>query len=259
MQRRSRPGSASCRPGLAAIHRRAVDERFRPARPPKTSASCRAATRAAGPTACRSSSTRATPISATCSATAFPSSTCATRASPKTGRVRRRAEEHPLAPSADPRRHSARRQRPEHLGDAAICEPGRTITPSRWRIRCRPSSPSAPACACSTSRSRPARARSAFSHMPGFGAHRIWWVGGRYAYVSVHFEGFIDHTLAVVDVGDPTKPDARRTLVAARHAPRRRRDAARLVRQAHGAASHDHRRQRRLCRMARRRLHRSTT
>lgn len=46
----------------------------------------------------------------------------------------------------------------------------------------------------------------AFLHMPGFGAHRIWWVGGRYAYVSVHFEGFIDHALAVVDVSDPTRP-----------------------------------------------------
>ncbi len=43
-------------------------------------------------------------------------------------------------------------------------------------------------------------------HTPGFGAHRIWWVGGRYAYVSVHFEGFIDHTLAIVDMSDPAKP-----------------------------------------------------
>ena len=33
-----------------------------------------------------------------------------------------------------------------------------------------------------------------------------WWVGGRYAYVSVHFEGFIDHVLAVIDVSDPVRP-----------------------------------------------------
>jgi hypothetical protein len=46
----------------------------------------------------------------------------------------------------------------------------------------------------------------AFLPMPGFGAHRIWWVGGRYAYVSVHFEGFIDHALAIIDVSDPTRP-----------------------------------------------------
>jgi hypothetical protein len=46
----------------------------------------------------------------------------------------------------------------------------------------------------------------AFLHLPGFGAHRIWWVGGRYVYVSVHFEGFIDHALAVIDVSNPEKP-----------------------------------------------------
>jgi hypothetical protein len=46
----------------------------------------------------------------------------------------------------------------------------------------------------------------AFLDLPGFGAHRIWWVGGRYAYVSVHFEGFIDHVLAVIDVSNPAHP-----------------------------------------------------
>ena len=46
---------------------------------------------------------------------------------------------------------------------------------------------------------KPARDRLSRTS-PGFGAHRIWWVGGRYAYVSVHFEGFIDHALAVIDV-----------------------------------------------------------
>jgi hypothetical protein len=55
--------------------------------------------------------------------------------------------------------------------------------------------------------SRPAAPREiAFLDMPGFGAHRIWWVGGHYAYVSVHFEGFIDHVLAVIDMSDPAKP-----------------------------------------------------
>ncbi len=44
-----------------------------------------------------------------------------------------------------------------------------------------------------------------FLNTAGLGAHRIWWVGGRYAYVSVHFGGFIDHILAIVDVSDPTK------------------------------------------------------
>ena len=55
--------------------------------------------------------------------------------------------------------------------------------------------------------SQPAKPREiGFLHMPGFGAHRIWWVGGRYAYVSVHFDGFIDHVLAVIDVSNPEKP-----------------------------------------------------
>lgn len=55
--------------------------------------------------------------------------------------------------------------------------------------------------------SDPAQPREiAYLHMPGFGAHRIWWTGGRYAYVSVHFEGFIDHALAIVDMSNPAKP-----------------------------------------------------
>jgi hypothetical protein len=55
--------------------------------------------------------------------------------------------------------------------------------------------------------SNPASPREiGFLHMPGFGAHRIWWVGSRYAYVSVHFEGFIDHALAIIDMSDPAKP-----------------------------------------------------
>ena len=52
--------------------------------------------------------------------------------------------------------------------------------------------------------SKPSTPREvAFLHLPGFGAHRIWWVGGQYAYASVHFEGFIDHALAVIDVSNP--------------------------------------------------------
>lgn len=55
--------------------------------------------------------------------------------------------------------------------------------------------------------SNPAAPREiGFLHMPGFGAHRTWWTGGRYAYVSVHFEGFIDHVLGIVDMSDPARP-----------------------------------------------------
>ncbi|MDI1342887.1 MAG: hypothetical protein PSV22_02140 [Pseudolabrys sp.] len=55
--------------------------------------------------------------------------------------------------------------------------------------------------------SNPAAPREiSFLAMPGLGAHRIWWVGGRYAYASVHLEGFIDHVLAIIDMANPAKP-----------------------------------------------------
>lgn len=55
--------------------------------------------------------------------------------------------------------------------------------------------------------SNPAAPREiSYLAMPGLGAHRIWWVGGRYAYASVHLEGFIDHVLAVIDMANPAKP-----------------------------------------------------
>ena len=42
--------------------------------------------------------------------------------------------------------------------------------------------------------------------MEGLGLHRIWWVGGRYAYASALLDGFTDHILIVIDMADPTKP-----------------------------------------------------
>ena len=46
----------------------------------------------------------------------------------------------------------------------------------------------------------------AFMPTDGLGPHRIWYVGGRYAYLSIHFADFSDHVLAIVDMEDPTKP-----------------------------------------------------
>jgi hypothetical protein len=46
----------------------------------------------------------------------------------------------------------------------------------------------------------------AFLPMPGIGLHRIWYIGGRYAYMSAHLDGYSDHILAVVDLADPTAP-----------------------------------------------------
>jgi hypothetical protein len=56
--------------------------------------------------------------------------------------------------------------------------------------------------------SKPAEMREiAFLEMPGFGINRLWWPGGRYAYVSAHFDGFTDHILCIVDLRELTKPE----------------------------------------------------
>src|SRR5438132_7167312 len=56
--------------------------------------------------------------------------------------------------------------------------------------------------------SRPADMKEiAFLEMPGFGINRLWWPGGRYAYVSAHFDGFIDHILCIVDLKEIMKPE----------------------------------------------------
>ncbi|MBT5266718.1 MAG: hypothetical protein HOL85_17915 [Rhodospirillaceae bacterium] len=56
--------------------------------------------------------------------------------------------------------------------------------------------------------SKPATPREiGFLPIDGVGPHRIWYVGGRYAYVSIHFEDFSDNIFAIVDVSDPTNPE----------------------------------------------------
>src|SRR5262249_58013821 len=53
----------------------------------------------------------------------------------------------------------------------------------------------------------PAMKEIAFLEMPGFGINRLWWTGGRYAYIAAHFEGFTDHILSIVDLQNITKPE----------------------------------------------------
>jgi hypothetical protein len=56
--------------------------------------------------------------------------------------------------------------------------------------------------------SRPAEMKEiAFLEMPGLGINRLWWSGGRYAYVAAHFDGFTDHILCIVDLKNITKPE----------------------------------------------------
>jgi hypothetical protein len=55
--------------------------------------------------------------------------------------------------------------------------------------------------------SDPANPRAiGFMEVQGLGLHRIWWVGGRYAYASALLDGFVDHILIIIDMQDPTNP-----------------------------------------------------
>jgi hypothetical protein len=48
--------------------------------------------------------------------------------------------------------------------------------------------------------------RIGFMPVEGGGIHRIWYVGGRWAYVSALLDGFTDYIFMTVDMADPTKP-----------------------------------------------------
>lgn len=45
-----------------------------------------------------------------------------------------------------------------------------------------------------------------FMPVAGGGPHRIWYTGGRWAYVSALLDGFTDCILLIVDMSDPTRP-----------------------------------------------------
>jgi hypothetical protein len=45
-----------------------------------------------------------------------------------------------------------------------------------------------------------------FLEVEGFGLHRLWWDGGRYAYGTAMLEGYTDHILNVIDLADITRP-----------------------------------------------------
>jgi hypothetical protein len=55
--------------------------------------------------------------------------------------------------------------------------------------------------------SNPAEPRQiGFMPVDGLGIHRIWYTGGRWAYVSALLYGFTDYILLTVDMSDPTRP-----------------------------------------------------
>ena len=45
-----------------------------------------------------------------------------------------------------------------------------------------------------------------FMPVEGVGVHRIWYVGGRWAYMSAMLDGFSDFVFLIVDMADPTRP-----------------------------------------------------
>jgi hypothetical protein len=45
-----------------------------------------------------------------------------------------------------------------------------------------------------------------FMPVNGGGLHRIWYVGGRWAYASAFIEGFSDYIMITIDMSDPTAP-----------------------------------------------------
>lgn len=46
-----------------------------------------------------------------------------------------------------------------------------------------------------------------FLPLNGIGIHRIWYVGGRWAYVSALLEGYSDYIFLTIDLADPRKPE----------------------------------------------------
>ena len=55
--------------------------------------------------------------------------------------------------------------------------------------------------------SRPAEPRRiGFMAADGGGIHRLWYVGGRWAYASALLDGFTDYIFITIDMADPTRP-----------------------------------------------------
>ncbi len=56
--------------------------------------------------------------------------------------------------------------------------------------------------------SKPAEPRQiGFMPVEGSGLHRIWYVGGRWAYASAMIDGFSDYILVMIDMKEPAKPE----------------------------------------------------
>lgn len=57
-----------------------------------------------------------------------------------------------------------------------------------------------------------------FMPIEGGGVHRVWYVGGRWAYASALIDGFSDYIFITIDMADPTRPrEAGRFWLAGMH------------------------------------------
>ena len=56
-----------------------------------------------------------------------------------------------------------------------------------------------------------------FMPVEGGGMHRIWYTGGRWAYVSALLDGFTDYIFMTIDMADPTNRRSRPAALAPRH------------------------------------------
>ena len=93
--------------------------------------------------------------------------------------------------------------------------------------------------------------RIGFMPVEGGGIHRIWYTGGRWAYVSVLLDGFTDYIFMTVDMSDPAEAARGRALVDPGHEPGGRRDAVMAADPPLRPAPRHHPRRHRLCRLAR--------
>lgn len=56
--------------------------------------------------------------------------------------------------------------------------------------------------------SNPAAPRQiGFMPTGGLGPHRVWYNGGKYAYASIHLDGYTDHIFTAIDMSDPARPE----------------------------------------------------
>jgi hypothetical protein len=61
--------------------------------------------------------------------------------------------------------------------------------------------------------------RIGFMPIAGGGVHRVWYVGGRWAYISALLDGYTDYIFMTVDMSDPTNPrEAGRYWIPGMHA-----------------------------------------